>query len=114
MLCLPKSVQWMRCMLCLCLLITLCDAICVLHAACGFPPICVKCIKMKNTVCSPISFIYPLQPSPTKVCHVPMMEMLVNGMQWKSKHKNMVNYQGASHLLYKKQRQETGVKDQRD
>ena len=61
-----------------------------------------------------ISFIYLLQTSPTKVHHVPMMEMLVNGMQWKLKHRNMVNYQEDIRLLYKKQCQETGVKGQRD
>ena len=61
-----------------------------------------------------ISFIYPLQPSPTKVRHVPMTEMLVNGMQWKSKDKDMVNYQEDIRLLYEKQRQEIGVKGQRD
>ena len=43
-----------------------------------------------------------------------MTEMLVNRMQWKSKHKNMVKYQGVMRLLYKKQRRETGVKGQRD
>ena len=49
---------------------------------------------MKNTIKFPnISFIHPLQPSPTKVHHVPMMETLVNGMQWKSKQKNIVKYE---------------------
>ena len=48
---------------------------------------------MKNTIKFPyISFIHLLQPSPTKVRHVPMTEMLVNGMQWKSKHKYIVKY----------------------
>ena len=61
-----------------------------------------------------ISFIYLLQPSPTEVHHIPMTEMLVNRMQWKSKQKNMVKYQGVMCLLYKKQRRETGVKGQRD
>ena len=39
-----------------------------------------------------ISFIYLLQPSPTKVRHVPMTEMLVNGIQWKSKHRLIVKF----------------------
>ena len=43
-----------------------------------------------------------------------MTEILINRMQWKSKHKNMGKYQGVMHLLYIKQRQETGVKGQRD
>ena len=70
------------------------DAICVSCAACIFLPICIKCVKMKNTIKFPyISFIHLLQPSPTKVRHVPMTEILVNGMQWKSKHKNIVKYE---------------------
>ena len=41
-----------------------------------------------------------------------MMEMLVSRMQWKSKHKSMVNYQGVMRLLQNKRKHETGVKGQ--
>ena len=39
-----------------------------------------------------ISFIHPLQPSPTKERHVPMTEKLVTRMQQKSKHRHIVKF----------------------
>ena len=64
----------------------ICDAICISCAACSFLPM----HKNKKYHKFPyISIIHLLQPSPTKVCHVPMTEILVKRMQWKSKHKNM-------------------------
>ena len=45
-----------------------------------------------------ISSIYPLQPSPTKECHVLMTEKLVHGMQQKSKHRHVVKFGDDMHL----------------